>query len=266
MYKTFNLLSPNLGERYLNVEACIKTKSDSFSSSLLELLEALLKTIYREEDIKIDSEYDTAIGILKVQEFKDFCLEIGVSSISYEKLFELAKAGNQNKHEEIVHVSLEKVLFGLKYVFEIAVKYLEYKHVPVPDYYDSDAISELYGSTQRELLQKEKERAELLESLSVYEKNNSLLEGQYAKLKEIKEKNEVHYRSIEEKNIALSKEIDELKNIKLSTLEQKIVIIIDLLSKEQAEIKKLNGALEKVNESLKHARAHNWGGKPTIIG
>lgn len=264
MYKTFEKLDHSIGERYLNVETNIKTKSDSFSSSLLELLESVLKKMYQNEGIAIYSEYDTAIGILKIKEFKEFCFSIGIANSFYEKLFELAKTGNTSKHSSLVHISLDSVIKNLKYPFELASKYLTYLGTPVDERYDIEEISSLYGLTNRELLAKEKEKNELLESLNIFVESNSLLESQYKKLKEIKDSDDTEYRSLEEKNKALSTEIDELKNIKLTTMEQKIVTIIDLLSKQGKEMEKLNKALVEVTKLLQNAKARNWGGRHDI--
>lgn len=264
MYKTFKSISDALGERYLNVENNIKSKSDSFSSSLLELLEALLKEIYKAEGIAIDSDYDTAKGILRVTEFKDFCRRIGLTDDFYESMYDLATAGNKNKHSEIVHISLESVISGLKCPFTLASKYLYYKGKPIVEKFDSEKISDLYGQTNRELAIKEKEKAELIESLKIFEQNNSLLESQIKTLNEIKQKNDSSYRTLEEKNEALSKEINELKNIKLSTLEQKMVMIIDLLAKQGESLIKVNHSLGIVIKHLESAASANWGGRPTI--
>ena len=264
MYKTFKMISDSLGERYLTVENNIKSKSDSFSSSLLELLEALLKEIYRTEGITIDSDYDTATGILKVEGFRNFCTRIGMTNDFYENMFQLAKKGNKNKHDKIIHISLESVVDGLKCPFTLASYYLKYKGNPTKEKYDIEEISNLYGQTNRELEAKEKEKAELIESLNYFEQNNSLLESQYKKLKEIKQKDDSTYRSLEEKNKALSDEIDELKNIKLSTLEQKVVMIIDLLAKQGESLTRVSNSLETIIKHLEGAARANWGGKPYV--
>ena len=83
-------------------------------------------------------------------------------------------------------------------------------------------------------------------------------------VKEIKQKDDSTYRSLEEKNKALSDEIDELKNINLSTLEQKVVMIIDLLAKQGESLTRVSNSLETIIKHLEGAARANWGGKPYV--
>ena len=68
MYEMFNKIDPRLGGRYKTIETNIKAKSNSFYESLLALLEGLARLIAIEQQIPVDSEYDTLIGIIRVKE------------------------------------------------------------------------------------------------------------------------------------------------------------------------------------------------------
>lgn len=255
MYELLLKIDSKLGQRYKTIETNIKAKSNSFYESLLALLEGLARLIANKEKIEIDSEYDTLIGILRVKDFKKYCLKIGVSDEEYEKLFSIAKTVNSHKHDSETKVTLEIVLEYLQATFNFVKPYYIAKFKKCDVKFNSKEISDLYGLTEKEIKKLEEEKAKLEESLLKSSNASEMLASDLQRVKEIQKAKEREYASFDEQKEALMSQISELKDIKLSSMEEKVSNILIALNRQTE-------ALNEVTSQLSYAAKLNFG-KPT---
>ena len=261
MYTLFNSIDPKLGNRYKTVETNIKSKSNSFYESLLALLEGLAKQIAKEQNIKIDSEYDTLIGIIRVKDFESFCLKNNFSKDDYERLFALAKSINEHKHDTEKQISLDDVIAYLNGAYNFAAMYYRVKLGMMPDKFNTKEISELYGQTSKEIEELILERQKLEESLLKESVASSLLQSDLNRIKEIQKSKDVEYSSLEEQKNAILEELNTLKDIKLSSMEEKVNNILIALQNQTVLLERLTKTLEETNNILE---TRNFSGKGWI--
>lgn len=269
MYELLLKIDSKLGQRYKTIETNIKAKSNSFYESLLALLEGLARLIARKENIAIDSEYDTLIGILRVKDFKKYCLQIGVSDEEYEKLFSIAKTVNSHKHDSETKVTLEIVIEYLQATFNFVKAYYIAKFKTCDTKFSSKEISDLYGMTEKEIKKLEEEKAKLEESLLKSSNASEMLISDLERVREIQKAKEKEYASFDEQKEALMSQISELKDIKLSSMEEKVSQILVALRNQTAalnDVTNLLGYAAKVNfgRPIEHAVTFSRGGERSV--
>ena len=258
MYELLNRIDHKLGNRYKTIETNIKAKSNSFYESLLAMLEGLARLIASEQTIEIESEYDTLIGIIRVKGFENYCLNHGFSKDDYEKLFKLAKAVNEHKHDLEKQITLEAVIEYLRGAYEFAAMYYRAKFNVSPEPFNQEEIAQLYGQTEKEIESLIREKQKLEESLLKESNASSLLQSDLDRVKEIAKAKDREYSSLEEQRNAILNELNELKDIKLSSMDEKINEIIAALKKQTVLLGKVTETLEKTNEILE---TRNFSGK-----
>ena len=262
MYTLFNKLDSRLGNRYRTIETNIKAKSNSFYESLLALLEGLARLIASEQKIEIEAEYDTLIGIIRVKSFEKYCLANGFSKNDYEALFALAKSVNEHKHDVEKEITLDAVLSYLEGAYKFAAMYYCVKFGIAPESFDKKEISDLYGSTEKEIESLLREKQKLQESLLNESAASTLLQSDLARIKEIAKEKDEQYSNLEEQRNAILRELNELKDIKLSSMDEKVNMILAALKTQNELLRSVNRTLEETNKTLK---TRNFSGKGTVI-
>ncbi len=267
MFELFEKIDLKLAKRYKTIETNIRAKSNSFYESLLALLEGLARHIVVSQKIVIDSEFDTLIGILKVNSFKKYCLTINYSKSDYEELFKIAKLVNGHKHDEEALIDLDIVLDYLEITFRFANAFYSSIYGKSNFTFDNKSIIEMYGQTEKEvdLLNKEKKRLE--ESLLSESTKSGLLESDLKKVLDIKKLKEKELTNIEKQKDNLLKQINELKDIKLSSMEEKVSEILNALRKQTEALNEMTSRLSFTAQlQIETIQATVASGKPIIRG
>lgn len=252
MFKFLNSIEPKLYKRYLTVEKNIEAKSNSFYDSWLDLAEHFSKFVAKKEDITIDAKYDTMIGILSQKEYEMFYRGIGISKQDYEDLFDLAKNVNAHKHRDETNVALTDVIKHLKAFYNYASLYFKARCEGKITAFNENYIVDLFGKTEREKKRLLEEKEELIESLTNLTEGKEILSRDLERVKAIAKRKESETDSLEEEKELLFKEVNELKDIKLTTLEEKVARIVAILERQTY-------ALEKVGNQLEYASSINFG-------
>lgn len=261
MYQLLNRINEKLGDRYKTVETNIKAKSNSFYESLLALLEGLARLIAKEQSIKIESDYDTLIGIIRVKGFEEFCLNNGFSKDDYENLFALAKSVNSHKHADEKQVTLESIIEFLNGTFKFASMYYKYKFNENAPKFEISEINDLFGKTEKEIKELALEKRKLEESLLKESNVSNLLQSDLERVKQIQDENYKKYSNLEEQKNNLLNQLNELKDIKLSSLDEKMNKIIMSLNDQIQVLKTVNATLQKTNEILE---TRNFSGRNVV--
>jgi uncharacterized protein YehS (DUF1456 family) len=272
MYKLFEKIDFKLGSRYKTIETNIKAKSNSFYESLLALLEGLAKIIVKNEKILIDSDYDTLIGILKTNDFRSFSYSINFLSSDYENLFKIAKSINSHKHDNEATIELSTVLEYLEITFRFARSYFLKLFGECEFNFSNKEITDMYGQTEKENKRLILEKKKLEESLLSENTKSSLLESDLQKVLEIKnqevkkrELKEFEFESAQKQNDYLKTQINELKDIKLTSMEEKVGAILSALKTQTKALNDMTIQLSyNADLQLKTINATIASGKPTI--
>ena len=122
----FKLFTDKIRLRYATLEKNIKSKSNSFYDSYLDLLEETVKYILFENSVEYDNTKTCGL-ILKAENVKNFLLnEIKLDVKVYEKLFDYIKKCNDHKHKKEKWVGKESIVNYLNVYFEFVNSYKKF--------------------------------------------------------------------------------------------------------------------------------------------
>ena len=252
MFKFLNEIDSKLYKRYLTLEKNIESKSNSFYDSWLDLAEHFSKFVAKNEGISIDAKYDTMIGILAQKEYEAFYKKMGISKDDYQELFDLAKAVNAHKHRDETNVALTDVIKHLQALYNYSGLYYINKYNEKLNKFNENYFVDLFGKTEKDLKKLSEDKAKLIESLTNLTEGKEILSRDLERVKAIAKRKESDANSLEEEKELLLKEVNELKDIKLTTLEEKVTRIVAILERQTY-------ALEKVGSQLEYAASINFG-------
>lgn len=227
------LFNDSLTSRLDTVERNIKSKSNSFYDSYLDLLEATIKYILDENSISYDDSR-TCGYIVRGETVRQFFLStLKLDEYIYKKLPDYIKKCNDHKHKKEKHLEISSVINFLIVFFNLVNSYLVYiKAVEIE--FNADYYVSIFGETERLNNKYKEELLQLKEELKdayVHQKLSEQDAFQYQKL--LNEK-DFELMNLEDQNQKLQQQISVLKDIKLNSLEEKLNKTIDLLNNMQA--------------------------------
>lgn len=230
------LLNDSLNNRLYTLELNIKSKSNSFYDSFLDLLESTVKFIL--DDNKIDYDISRTCGFLVKNDLnvKSFFLDIvKVDSYTFDKLSDYIKKCNDSKHKKEKCASIEGIINFMKAYFDFYNYYLVYANEETISF-DAEYYISIYGETEKEYQKLLNEKKSLSEEIKDLYDSNKLKDADLETYKSIINYKEKERTNLSEENIELEKQISKLKDIKLSTIEVKLNKTIDLLLELQDSI------------------------------
>lgn len=214
--------------RYRTVERNIKSKSNSFYDSFLDLLENTIKRILVLEEVPYDEKF-TCGTLLREQSIEKFFKEeVGVDDYTYSKCKDYIAKVNRHKHFNEHMINIDTVVTYMKVYYNLISDYLKYKSKEVSPF-NADYYSGIYGLTERENKELRNEVGRLkgdLESLSL---ENKLSNEDNEIYKALISAQEVEKLSLEDQNIELRNQLNKLKDIKINAIELKLNKALDLL-------------------------------------
>lgn len=251
MHETLKTLDRGLYERYLTLERNIKAKSNSFYDAFLDLQEHLVKLAIEELSLELKAQ-ETCGAILRREEVKaHFTEKLGLDGYTYSKMQDYTLKVNAHKHKGEKTVQLETVLNYLRVFHTAASAYAKGQGISLPPL-DTERASSLFGLFERENGALREEAARLKEELSALAEEGRLKENDLLAYKSLLSDAELRALSLEEQNTALYQQISRLKDIKLSSLEDKLNRAIEMLL--------------SLNESVAENRAVSYAVGDTICG
>ncbi len=209
---TFDFLkyiSLRIYERYQTLEKNIKSLSNSFYDSYIDLQEELTRYIIFDFDIEIKSR--RSLGeLLRIVEVRDILINtLNLNEHTYNKLLDYNQKINAHKHSGEKKIELEIVLKYITIFYDYSSTYARYKGIE-PQPLDIDYFIEIFGALEKEnqeLKGQIEEYRELViqSNLDKEEKERYLLLLSYA---------EISNQSLEEQNRELRSRLDELSTLK----------------------------------------------------
>lgn len=223
------LFNDALTMRFATLERNIKSKSNSYYDSYLDLLEATIKYFLDENDIPYDSTR-TCGYIIKTENVRLFLKdELKVDDYTYSKLPDYIKKCNDHKHKKEKTLMIEGVINTLKVYFDFVNSYLDFiKAIRIE--FDANYFSLIFGETERLNSKYREEVVKLKEELKDSYESNRLSQQDIEKYRNLLSIKDIELLNLDEQNAKLQTEIDILKDIKLNSMETKLNKTIDMLN------------------------------------
>lgn len=249
MFEFLKELDASLYERYRTLERNVRSASNSFYDAYLDLQEQFLRCVIQAEGI--DSESGGSGGsLLRHPACRALWLErIGLDVYSYEKMGDYTLKVNAHKHKREKRIERQTVLNYMTVFRNAASAYAAYKGMPFEDV-DVSAYAELFGSFERENVALQEELNRLREELLGLQEDGHLGADGAASLRELTAQEDIGHLPIEEQNAVLLRTVSRLKDIKLSSMEEKLNRALDMLLSLQNAIAENRAASYAIADSI----------------
>lgn len=214
-------IDSRLYERYLTLERNIKAGANSFYDAFLDLQEHLLKLIVRDAKIEIGN-HDNCGAILRNHEVGVYIKDIlKIDEYTYEKMRDYTQKVNHHSHSLEKTIQIETIINYLRVFYNAAFAYAESKSVK-PCTFDASYYIEIFGIFEKENAALRREVESLRNELGAIAEEGELVGGELAAYRSILPEAQLDQLSLEEQNAELRAQISILKDIKLSSLEEKL--------------------------------------------
>ena len=228
MFDFLKQLDQRLYERYLTLERNIKAASNSFYDAFLDLQEHFIKFVIAQFDIDA-SVRETCGSLLKRDDvcavFKD-CLQI--DDYTFNKMSDYTLKVNAHKHKGEKRIQVETVVSYMRVIYNAVSAYCNYKGMEYGNF-DGNYFINLFGVFERENVELKAQADSLKEELASSVEQHKLKERDIEQYRNLISRAQLEKLSLEEQNIELQRVISTLKDIKLSSMEEKLNKTIDLL-------------------------------------
>lgn len=243
------LFNDSLTMRFNTLERNIKSKSNSFYDSFLDLLEATIKYFLDENNVTYDDSR-TCGYLVKEESIKNFLLVVlKLDDYTYNKLSDYIKKCNDHKHKKEKNLGIDSIINYLKVYFDLINYYIDYiKGVRVE--FDANYFSSIYGETERLNNEYKEEVLRLKDELKESYETNKLSEQDIEQYKSLLSIKDIELLNLDEQNRMLQSQISVLKDIKISSMEEKLNKALDMLVNLNDEIQENRVATDAVYRSI----------------
>ena len=214
--------------RYRTVERNIKSKSNSFFDSFLDLLENTIKRMLVLENINFDDKYTCGTLLRETPIEKFFKEEVCIDDYTFSKCKDYIQKVNNHKHHNEHMISIDTVVTYMKVYHNLVSDYLKFKDKNVESF-NADYFSNIYGLTERENKELKNEVERLKDDLGTLSAENKLSEEDNLIYKALISVQEMEKMTLEDQNTELRNQLSKLKDIKLNTMEVKLNRALELL-------------------------------------
>ena len=214
--------------RYRTVERNIKSKSNSFYDSFLDLLENTIKRILMLENVSYDEKYTCGTLLREESIEKFFKNEVGIDDYTYSKCKDYIAKVNRHKHFNEHMINIDAVVTYMKVYYNLVSDYLKSKDKETP-VFNADYYNSIYGLTERENKELKNEVGRLKDDLESLSLENKLSVEDNVIYKALISAQELEKLSLEDQNTELRNQLSKLKDIKINTIELKLNKVLELL-------------------------------------
>ena len=229
MFKYLQEIDYKLYERYLTLEKNIKAGSNSFYDAYLDLQEQFIKdvAVFCEFDIKVK---ETCGELLRREDIKNFFKDVlRVDDFTYTKMQDYTLKVNAHKHKGEKNIQIDTIVSYMRIIYNATVSFATYKKIAVNEF-DANYFISIFGSFEKENTALKIEMVKLKEELFVSVESGKLKDSDIIAYKSLLSQSELDKLDLEEQNKELHRQISKLKDIKLSSMEEKLNKTIELLT------------------------------------
>jgi hypothetical protein len=248
MFKHLREIDYKLYERYLTLEKNIKAGSNSFYDAYLDLQEQFVKgiAVFCEFDIKAR---ETCGELLRRDDVKKFFKDVlYVDDFTYTKMQDYTLKVNAHKHKGEKNIQIDTIVSYMRIIYNATVSFATYKNIEISEF-DAKYFISIFGAFEKENSTLKVEMAKLKEELLVSIESGKLKDSDIVAYKSLLSQSELDKLDLEEQNKELHRQISKLKDIKLSSMEEKLNKTIELLT-ELTESVAENRVMSRVAGSL----------------
>lgn len=243
------LFNDSLTMRMNTLERNIKSKSNSFYDSFLDLLEATIKYFLDENNISYDDSR-TCGYLVKEESVKNFLLVIlKLDDYTYNKLPDYIKKCNDHKHKKEKNLGFESIINYLKVYFDFINYYNDYINSTRVEF-NANYFSSIYGETERLNNEYKEEVQRLKDELKDSYETNKLSKQDIEQYKSLLSLKDIELLNLDEQNRLLQAQISVLKDIKISSMEEKLNKALDMLVNLNDAIQENRVATDAVYRSI----------------
>ena len=160
---------------------------------------------------------------------------IGIDQRTYDKMGDYALKVNAHKHKKEKCITLDTILKYIEVIYDAMFAYAKFKGVECSPL-EISAYAEMFGVFERENATLRTECDKLREELSASVEEGKLKDSDIETFKNLARGAELDKLSLEEQNAELHKQISKLKDIKLSSMEDKLNRTIEMLLSLQESV------------------------------
>ena len=228
MFKHLQEIDYKLYERYLTLEKNIKAGSNSFYDAYLDLQEQFVKgvTVFCGFDIKAK---ETCGELLRREDIKNFFKDVlGVDDFTYTKMQDYTLKVNAHKHKGEKNIQIDTIVSYMRIIYDATIAFAVYKQIGINEF-DANYFISIFGVFEKENIALKTEMTKLKEELIVSVESGKLKDSDIDAYKNLLSQSEIEKLDLEEQNQELHRQISKLKDIKLSSMEEKLNKTIELL-------------------------------------
>ena len=235
MFDFLENIDHNLYERNLTLERNIKARSNSFYDSYLDLQEHFVKLVLAEQAFEIKVQ-ETCGAILRKADVRAYFMEtLQIDEYTYNKMQDYTLKVNSHKHKGEKTVQIETIINYLRVFYNAASAYANSKAIDA-DGFDANYYISIFGIFEKEISELRCEMQQLKEELATSVAEGKLKDSDIATCQGLLSRSELDKLSLEEQNAELHKQISKLKDIKLSSMEDKLNRTIEMLLSLQESV------------------------------
>ena len=251
MFRHLLEIDTKLYERYLTVEKNIKSASNSFYDSYLDLQEEFVKMVASVFDCQIVGR-ETCGDLLKKEDVKQAFLSVlNVDNHVFDKMQDYTLKVNAHKHKREKNIQIDTIVNYMRIIFDVTTAFATYKNIEAKGF-EANYFVEIFGEYEKENASLKLEMNKLRGELSASVESGKLKDCDIIAYKSLVSQAEIEKLGLEDQNRVLHKQISKLKDIKLSSMEEKLNRTIDLLN--------------QLTESVVENRAISYAVGDTICG
>ena len=237
------IFSELVNSRYKTVVKNIKSGSNSYYDSYLDLLESTIKYILDKHSISYNSA-STCGNIIKESIVKEFIFKnLNISEELYDKLLDYIKKCNDHKHKKEKNVSLESIINQLSVYYLFINSY--YCFIDEEELtFDKQYFVSIFKEEEKLNKQYKEEIIQIREELAALYKQKKIDDNEYAITEKLLSINIIEKLDLEEQNAILKSNLDILLQIKSNEKLEKRIIKLE----EQND--KILNSLSNSNQSI----------------
>lgn len=228
MFKHLKEIDYKLYERYLTLEKNIKAGSNSFYDAYLDLQEQFVKdvAVFCEFDVKAR---ETCGELLRRDDIKNFFKDVlRVDDFTYTKMQDYTLKVNAHKHKGEKNIQIDTIVSYMRIIYNATIAFAIYRKFEIIEF-DANYFISMFGVFEKENSALKTEMIKLKEELLVSVESGKLKDSDIDSYRSLLSQSEIEKLDLEEQNQELHHQISKLKDIKLSSMEEKLNKTIDLL-------------------------------------
>ena len=229
MFKHLQEIDYKLYERYLTLEKNIKAGSNSFYDAYLDLQEQFVKdvAVFYGFDVKAR---ETCGELLRREDIKNLFKDVfRVDDFTYTKMQDYTLKVNAHKHKGEKNIQIDTIVSYMRIIYNATVSFATYKNIAVNEF-DANYFISIFGAFEKENAVLKTEMGKLKEELLVSVESGKLKDSDIDAYRSLLSQSEIEKLDLEEQNQELYRQISKLKDIKISSMEEKLNKTIELLT------------------------------------